>query len=354
MNRDLESTTLPDEDLVAPLIEGDDDLEVTFTDEPETPFALEPKEVSARRGQNEEVGESEEEDDGSDPDIRDIKDKDARERIMAERRQVQTKTREFLKAEENWQRQLLTSEMRNAAIQRDSAKMALDGVDLRIRTATEALKAASIDEDKGSVIELEAQIRELHKVRDDIRGMADKIPRDEVLQSRFENYRRQRASEVMGSTRDDGVRPQSQLAQSWASSNSWMNNPKFAIETSAVVAMSNQLAGEGYDINSQAHFVELSKRMAKKFPTLPVKDNHGRALTQQANRGPSQTSTPVASARNAQVSVSRQNGKVKSQVQLDGTDRRMMRVLGMDPNDPKAKTRYAKEKLTRLRSEQRA
>jgi hypothetical protein len=121
-----------------------------------------------------------------------------------------------------------------------------------------------------------------------------------------------------------------------------------------VVAMSNALAGEGYDINSQAHFVELSKRMAKKFPTLAVKDNHGRALTAQPNKQVKTDAPPVASARNAQVSVSRTNGKVKAQVQLDGNDRRMMRVLGMDPADKKAASRFAKEKLTRLRSEQRA
>jgi hypothetical protein len=216
------------------------------------------------------------------------------------------------------------------------------------------MKSAAIDEDKSSVIDLEAQIRELHRVRGDIQAMTEKIPRDDDLKGRFEAYRAKRASEVLASTRDEGIRPQSPLAQTWAASNTWMNNPKFAIETSAVVAMSNALAGEGYDINSQAHFVELSKRMAKKFPALAVKDNHGRALTAQPNKQVKTDAPPVASARNAQVSVSRTNGKVKAQVQLDGNDRRMMRVLGMDPADKKAASRFAKEKLTRLRSEQRA
>jgi hypothetical protein len=355
MDRDLDNGKL-DDDL--PLVtEGDDEIDVTFTDEPETPFAFEPKDKEVvRRGQNEgeEEGPESEEDDGADPDLSDIKDRDARSRIMAERRAVQSKTREFLKQEETWQRQLLSSELRNAAIQRDSAKMALDGIDLRIRTATEAMKSAAIDEDKSSVIDLEAQIRELHRVRGDIQAMTEKIPRDDELKGRFEAYRAKRQSEVLASTRDEGIRPQSQLAQTWASANTWMNNPKYAIETSAVVAMSNALAGEGYDINSQAHFVELSKRMAKKFPTLAVKDNHGRALTAQPNKQVKTDAPPVASARNAQVSVSRTNGKVKAQVQLDGNDRRMMRVLGMDPADKKAASRFAKEKLTRLRSEQRA
>lgn len=366
MGRELESTTLPEDTLASSIVAefADDDIDVAFVGEDETELVLDKsdKPALARKGQNEDDpdnadGEPEsEEDDGSDPDLSDIKDRAARERVMAARSQAQAQARQFLANEEALHKQVLSAEKRNAAIQRDSAKMALDGIDLRIRTATEALKAAKMDDDKGAEVDLDAQLRELHRVRGEIQTMQAQIPADELLDRKFAQFRAARAKEVqatLGRSGGSGYEPQSSLAGQWKSANTWMGSPKYKIESDAVITLSNQLAEEGYDINSQAHFVELSKRMAKKFPTLGIKDNHGRALGGAPQKSAS-SSPPVASARTTQVSTSRVNGKVKNQVQLDGNDRRMMRVLGMDPADQKAAKRFAKEKLTRLRAEQRA
>lgn len=354
----MESSTLPDEPLAG--IDGEDDaFDVTFEDE--QPITLEKRPTEAR-GQNEPAeGEdvAADDDDGSDPDLSEIKDAAARAKVMDERRIVRQRQTEFLAREERVYGQLLNSELKNAAVQRDSAKMALDGVDLRIRTALEALKAAKIDDDKGAEVELDAQVRELTRVRGEIQAMASQIPRDDDLKGRFQQFRAQRNKEVLSQGGDSAaVQPQSDLAGKWARTNNWLNNPKFSVETQAVITMSNQLAAEGYDINGNDHYVELSKRMARKFPSLSIKDMHGRALSgaaAAAQRKPNaQGSPPVGSAQVSQVSTSRVNGKVRNTVQLDGTDRRMMRVLGLDPSDKKAAQRYAKEKLGRLRSEQRA
>src|SRR5688572_21544900 len=96
MGRELESSTLPDDNLATSLVAdlADDDIDVAFVGDDDVDTVLEPKDkVEARRGQNEDdpQGESDpgEEDDGSDPDLSDIKDKAARERVMAARQQAQ-------------------------------------------------------------------------------------------------------------------------------------------------------------------------------------------------------------------------------------------------------------------------
>lgn len=352
MDRDLESFTLPDEPL-APSIPGDDDIEIIDSGEDE-PLVLEPKGVE-RRAQNESPeSEEEAEDDGSDPDLADIKDAAAKERVMAARREMATHRREALAREEHLYKQMLETEKRNVVIQRDSHKMALDSIDLKVHQVVQAMKAAEIDDDRGAKIDLEQNLAELRKVRGDIEAMAGQIPTAAELDQKFAKFIHQRREEVGRQAPETGLKPQSQLASKWAAANPWMNSAKHSIESQAVVTLSNQLAGEGYNINSNEHFVELSKRMAKKFPSLPIKDSHGRALSGVAPQKKPNAGPPVASAQSAGLSQSRINGKVKTTVQLDGTDRRMMRVLGMDPSNKSHKDRYAKEKLNRLRSEQRA
>jgi hypothetical protein len=348
----LFSSTLPDEPMTG-VITDDDEIEIAVTDEPESPIEV----AQQRRGQNEASDEEGEEpphqqaQDDSDPDLADLENPSIKSRIMRERRLAREARERMLAVEEHNQRALYDAELRNVAIQRDSAKMAVDGIDLRIRTAVEALKIAKTEGDVSSEVELSNQLRELDRARQTVLDMQNGLPSEEQLRGRFEEYRNRRRAELQASPRDaGGVKATSPMAQKWADANTWVNKPENSGEQAYLVALGDRLVQEeGLNPNSQEFYTELSKRMAKRFPELNIRDVSGRSLTakpaQAKPAGP-----PVASAR---VTTQRtQNGKSRTRVELDGNDRRMMRIMGFDPADKGIRERFAREKLARLRSEQ--
>jgi hypothetical protein len=345
------SSTLPDEPMTG-VITDDDEIEIAVTDEPESPIEV----AQQRRGQNEAADDEGEEppvqaQDDSDPDLSDLENPSIKSRIMRERRLAREARERMLAVEEHNQRALYDAELRNVAIQRDSAKMAVDGIDLRIRTAVEALKIAKTEGDVSSEVELTNQLRELDRARQTVVDMQYSLPSEEQLRGRFEEYRHRRRAELQASPRSDaGVKANSPLAQKWADANGWISKPETSGEQAYLVALGDKLVqDEGLNPNSQEFYTELSKRMAKRFPELGIRDLSGRSLSQKPAQG-RPAGPPVASAR---VTTQRtQNGKNRTRVELDGNDRRMMRIMGFDPADKAIRERFAREKLARLRSEQ--
>lgn len=344
----LTSTTLPDEPLTG-VITDDDEIEVAVTDEPESPIELAP-----RRGQNEEQDDGFEPEaaarDDSDPDLHDLENPTIKNRIMRERRLAREAREQLLAAEERNQNLLLDAELRMAATQRDSAKVAIDGIDLRIRTAIEAMKVAKADGDINAEVELSNQLRDLDRVRNDLLGMSNQIPSEQQLRGRFEEYRSRRRQELSaGQSRDAGIQSSIPMAQKWIDNNGWVNKAENKVAQSHLLALGEQLVKDGYDVNSAEYYTELSKHMAKRFPELGIRDSSGRSLTQQRSRPQNGAAPPVASAR---VTTQRTPaGKSRTRVELDGNDRRMIRIMGLDPSDKTVRERFAREKLARLRSD---
>lgn len=334
---------------------GDDDLlpeaediEVSFIeDESPAPTSLAP-----RRGQNED------QDGGvyADADLDDIENPRIRDRIMRERRLAQQAAQQKNQEADRYEAALRDSEKQKLSIQHDAFKLSLDGVDVRIRTAMEALKLAKSEGDDSAAVDIDGQLSELRSIRDGIKSQMERLPSEQDIDRAFEEAaaRRRAQSRVPTSGSKDNVRPLNEKAGRWQANNSWMLDPSRSAETAALMAINNQLVNEGLDANDDRFFVELSRRMAKTFPGLPIKDLSGRQLTAARQAQQRNDSPPVAGVRSSATAppsgMRRSNPR---QVELDRTDRAMMRSFGLDPSNPSAVKYYAKEKYMRQLAEQK-
>lgn len=323
----------------------DDDVEVTLVGDDDNAI-LEP-----RRGQNEANDQAAQ---GDDPDgLGDIENPKIKDRIMRERRLRMDAERSAQAREDRLEQAVLSERKISARAQSESFKMAMDAVDVRLGMAREGMIAADEDGDKRARLTLETQIRELEKIRSGIEQNMAKVPDDAALDRAYQDHVNARRSRVQQppSRSEDGLRPLNEKAGRWASQNAWMNDPARVSEKAALQAIDQRLVNEGYDPKDDEYFVEMTKRLAKDFPSLGVKTIDGRVLGGAPSRPAARQASapPVASARsNAPPSA---NGKTKTQVQLDFSDRRMMRQLGIPLDNKEAVKRYAREKLMRTRSE---
>lgn len=365
----LESTVIPTGDQpVKPVTDDDegDDLEFNVVNDDSDDSG--PLEITeAAKGQNEardDAGEADEfEVKSGDEDLEDIRSTQIRDRIMRERRIREREMGERLKAEEQYQDMLLNAEKQKLQIQRDSFKMALDSVDLRIRTAREAMKAAQLEGDQSTAIDLQAELEEARKARSDIEQMARQLPTEQLLEQNFAQYRSQRRQELSnalrqsipdeGSSEVNGVRANNPLAEKWAKNNRWLSSPKYEPHRSYMITVNNKLADEGIDPNDPRFFTELTRRVAKAFPTLDVKDLEGRSVNKKPPAAKKSSAPPVASARAGMVNTNAQQAKPRkaADVPFTADDRRMMRVFGFDPSNKEQRNNWLQEKYSRLKAE---
>jgi len=331
----------------------DDELDIVIVDDDAGPDKeWSPETEQPLRGQNEAQAGSVA--DGADG--RDYDDERFQEQLSAERRRREDIERKHLEQQEQSERALFESERRNLAIQRDSFKLAMDGIDVRIRTTTEALKYARTDGDASAETDLEMQLQELRSIKGQIEQNMGKLPDERQMQAEFERYQSDRRKQIeaqrAASSSQDAPRALNQKAEAWQKQNRWMSDPSREKERGALMEINNALVAEGYDANTDDFFTEMSRRMAKRFPGLGVRDLAGTGVGQQARTVQSQqqrSAPPVAGARS---SAPPSQQVKRNRLQLDAGDVRIMRALGIDLNDEAAKKYYAKEKFSRLRREQ--
>jgi hypothetical protein len=361
----LESTVQPGGDSPAkPLTDEEDSFEISIVDDNDDDAG--PLEITeAKAGQNEPHKEADAEADefevkgAAEEDPEEIRSNSVRERIARERRIREREMGERLKAEEQYQDMLLSAEKQKLQIQRDSFKMALDSVDLRIRTAREAMKAAQLEGDQATAIDIQAELEEARKARGDIEQMARQLPSEQQLDQNFAQYREQRRNELHSSLQRsqaqdssdvNGVKANNPMAERWARNNRWLNSPKYEPHRSYMITVNNKLADEGIDPNDPRFFTELTRRVAKAFPTLDVKDLEGRSV----NKRPPQKKTstaPVASAKAGSFQGGQNKPKNAASMTLTADDRRMMRVFGYDPQNPTHRKAWGESKYDRLKTE---
>lgn len=328
-----------DDDVLDTSIAIDDDLEIVLIDDDENEKPL--------RGQNEDEGLLD------DAEPRDHDDSRFQERLSAERRRTEEIERSALEAQERTEYQLLQAEKRNIATQRDSFRLALDGVDVRIATTTEALKYARQEGDVSAETDLEAKLAELRNIRNQIDVNLSRLPDERNLDAQFEQHINARRSKYAASRKEaDEPRALNPKAGEWQKANRWMSDPSRTKERAALMEVNNSLAAEGYDPNSDDFFNEMSRRLAKRFPDLGVRTLKQQAVGQQPRpANPSRSAPPVAPARSSAPPPA--NGRPRSKVSLDASDVSMMRMLRIDPSDKVAVSRYAAEKHKRLLAENR-
>lgn len=308
----------------------DNEIEISFVDEPQTPEPV-------RRAQNDPVE--------TDP-------------IETERQQWSQRDADreadFAAREERYGRALADAEKRRVSTERESASVALDGVDLRIRTAVEAIKAAKAESDYSAEVDFAQQLNDLRQVRQQIVQMQSQLPSEQVIDQQFDAWKRENASQRRPTTpANAGAVPGNPLATEYMAKNGWMSNPAHTQARDYLLKVDQQLASEGFDPKSPSHFEEMSRRVAARFPTVGVKMLDGRAVGTSAPLAASRpTSPPVASARMTAAPVPGQPQR-RNTVTLNDFDRKMMRSMGLDPGDKRVQQRFAREKMARERTEMR-
>jgi hypothetical protein len=316
------------------------ELDIQFVNEEPEP------QVEARRGQNEPV----------EPD--DTPDERATEREEWQRERLQA-----IEREEQMANHAINVEVRRVATEREAAKVAIESTDLKIATLVEALKAAKHDGDTSAEVDFQQQLAEARQLRSNIVQAAHQLPTEDQIKSQGQQWvnenisaRRQQAQQL--AQRAVAPAQGNDLAARYIQHNGWMNSNAQA--RTYAMAASNMLAAEGIDPKSPEHFVELSKRVAQKYPSLAVKSADGRAIgvgaVSPSGQPRSQNSPPVASARGATSGMS-PGGQAPSArrgvVSITQQDSAIMRKMGLDPSNKQVQQRYAKEKLARLQSEGR-
>lgn len=314
-------TTIPQHD--------DSEIEISFVEDTATP------EPAERRAQNDPV-----EPDAPDP-------------IENERRGWSQREAEFAEREERYSRALADSEKRRVATERESATVALDGIDLRIRTAVEAIKAAKAEGDYSAEVDFAQQLNDLRQVRQTVVQMQSQLPSEAAIEQQFDAWKRENASKRPTQGGNSAAVPGNPLATEYMAKNAWMSNPANTQARDYLLSVDQQLVREGYDPKSPAHFEEMSRRVAARHPTVGVKMLDGRAVGPSAPLAAARpTSPPVASARQTVAPVPGQPQR-RNTVTLNDFDRRMMRSMGLDPGDKRVQQRFAREKMARERTEMR-
>lgn len=125
----------------------------------------------------------------------------------------------------------------------------------------------------------------------------------------------------------------------WVDANAhWFNNPdKYGAEIAFAQATDKQLAKEGkFDVNSDAYYEELTRRVALKMRDIDVYTPDGRvARVGERQRGGSQRHDTTGSSTPAGANQQRRpsNGNQQRDV-ITPEEQRMMRMMGLDLNNP--------------------
>lgn len=315
--------------------EDDGDFDIIFDDNDEADAGDDDTNApQARRGQNE------------DPDGTD----DGYQAPGLDHVEIDRERASWRQREEQMARTVAETEKRRIATERESARVAIDSLDIRIATATQAIKAAKIEQDVGAEVDFTNQLRELHKVRDEIIGMRDKLPSDADIDRQLEDWKAKNLQPLTPSRGGADVQPGNELASKFMQQNPWMRDARHAAARDYLLQVDKQLAAEGYDPKSPAHFAELSRRVASRHPSVSVKMLDGRAVGTGAQPLASSRpqSPPVASARGSGAPSNRSG---KPQVRVSETDKQMLRKMGLDPSNKAVQQRFAREKILRTRME---
>lgn len=320
---------------------GQDDDDLFLDDDVEVSLVRE----EPRRGQNEDdFGDDEFAAEPSEAGLEDVRQPAIKDRIMRERRLRQEAERNSILQAEALERQVLEAEKKSLNTQREALRAHLDGVDVRIRTATEALKMARQDGDTAAETDIEQQLSQLREIRREVETRTAQLPDERALDQAYINHVNNRRAqyEQRAQSESAGARPLNRMADQWAKANgSWFNEDQQAMD--ALTRINEALVAEGYDANRPDFYTELTRRMSRANPGLQVR---GLGDSRQMPRA---VAPPVAGVRS--VAPQAAANRNKQRVDIGPSDRRMLKMLGIDMGNKAMVERYAKEKLARMRNE---
>lgn len=267
--------------------------------------------------------------------------------IMEVRRQAQ-------EAEERARRTEASALIKEAQYQaqlaetnRNSTKLALDTLDIRMRDARMQLAAAREEGNTRAEVEIETAIRQMEQVRTEIEAARARLPDPRAIIAQAEAQARQILSTPRG-TQVGGIRVQNNpLAERWALSNKWLQDPKHKDASDTLLQISGTLVREGWDPKSREYYAELTNRMAKKFPNLGVRG----LQAPKAGAAKPAVRTPVAPGRSQAVVTNPAPQLNARRYTLRQDDIAAMRRMNLDPNNKEHRKYFAKSRIETARRE---
>ena len=136
--------------------------------------------------------------------------------------------------------------------------------DARIKTQEEftkrAMEAAIQAQDVEKQVAAQQQLAKLELERERLRASERRLEREKTEpkeQTNIDQYLQQQVPQQQQTT----ATPE---AEDWAENNKWFNKDR--VMTASAMVIHQDLAEEGFDLNSQDYYNEISKRIRKEFP----------------------------------------------------------------------------------------
>lgn len=221
-------------------------------------------------------------------------------------------------------------EIENRAKDHRGLSLGMSVLDTEIKVAQSALVKAKEDGDTAEDVRLTAELQ----------GHAAK--RQQLIQSAETN-----GFQIADGTVVDRQPPQQQqpgaqdqtplMGQQYMANNPWTRDPQYRKELGWLAMVDQEVTAERFDPNDASYWDEVSKRMKRAFPDLPVKTANGRDVRVakgKRTRGRKAATSPTATApavTPAASSVTRKGGKI--QVRLNQEHFDQMENFGLDPRN---------------------
>ncbi len=198
-------------------------------------------------------------------------------------------------------------------------RLRADNAERELQRLREDQEAATVDK------RLDAAIDELEDARRDADTRKEALAQAKVtrLSEEKEKHETRRQQAEKDGGRQGEAKP-NPAYQAWLNRNGWFNNPKYATQRAAALAVANDLIADGDRDDNDAFYRKLDRRVREsvRLPTREKPEPRRSTLGR----------LPEAA------------GKSSSRVVITSEDKALMRRMGMDPTNKAHLQEYAKEK----------
>lgn len=219
--------------------------------------------------------------------------------------------------------------------ERASAEALLKEFENRLKADRDEMVKAKTEGDSGAEAILANRIDDLKDGIRDCKGLVEKL-----------------VGQVTEAEKDAPARGQKSippLTKRWLNNNPWFNTPGQAYASDTATIISKQVEREGLPANTEKHFQEVSRRLARHFPKLGVKHVTGEKVALGTRkRGGTGKISPVDGGRTR----GSHGGKDADARRLTDEDKSIMRTFRLDPTDKAQVQEYMRGKVNMAKSKE--
>jgi hypothetical protein len=223
--------------------------------------------------------------------------------------------------------------------QRNSIKVGIDALKVRMDVAEKLLDQAEEAGDRAAVRQVQSDIADMKALRSELEQASHQLADPQAILNEGRNRANAAlANQAQGRKVGNGIQARHPLAERWAAANGWMQTNGAANRD--VISFSNALVREGYDPNSPGFYAELGRRVSNVHPRLKVQS----LQAQRRGPGKAQMAGPVAGARSSTGSgaANRSNGGIgvarsangKTKITISVAEQKKMQTMKLDPKNP--------------------